>query len=204
LNNGASIPKHIMVLGIRGGVGVQKKFVKSKLSKENSAKMLHMQYARPVADTPEQDAKAAVDAAKDDIKHIKDAVTANEQNIVRGLLSTCTHDELKVMFDNFPTTGGNTSDKIVGIIGKLSKSYIALDKCAEYIGDTQMKYEQALVNLYIKEYTTYNEDTGDTTFNNKAFKTMLNELVVYKRGEADALAAAGAAAAANRQWCVVM
>jgi hypothetical protein len=193
------IYKYNLVLGILGGV---KKIVKTKLKKEDSMAMLRMRCVRPVMNKAEQDVVSAIAGANEDIKHIKDSMDANHENILKGLLTTCSYEEMKMIVENSNTTGGTSVDKVVNVIQKMSKRHKALDECVEYVSDVQMKYEQVLIDLYIKEYTAYNEDTGDTSFNNKSFKTMLVKALDYKEGERDARIVAGAVVVAPPQRCV--
>ena len=189
-----------MVLRLVGGV---KKIVKTKLKKEDSVAMLRMRCARPVMNKADQDVVSAITGAKDDIKRINDSMDANHENILKGLITTCSYDEMKVIVDNFNTSGSTSAEKVVNVIQKMSNRYKALEDCVEYVADIQMKYEQVLIDLYIKEYTTYNEDSGETAFNNKSFKIMLGKALDYKEGERDARILAGAVAVAPPQRCVI-
>jgi len=183
--------------------------VKTKLKKDDSMAMLRAKCARPIANAAEQDVVVAITAAKDDMTHINQSITAGEENILKRLLTTCSYDEMKIVGNNFTRSGGVSADKIITVIKEMSKRHKSLVECVEYVSDIQMKYEQLLIDLYLKEYTSYNEATGDTTFNNKAFMAMLGKALTYKEGERDALIAAGEAAAQaaalanSQQRCVI-
>ena len=194
------IYKYNLVLGILGGV---KKIVKTKLKKEDSLAMLRMRCMRPVMDKAEQDVVSAIAGAKEDIKHIKDSMEANHENILKGLLTTRSYEEMKVIVENFNVSGSTSAEKAVNVIQKMSNRYKSLEDSVEYVADIQMKYEQILIDLYIKEYTTYNDESGETSFNNKAFKIMLGKALDYKEGERDAMIVAGAVAVAPPQRCVI-
>jgi hypothetical protein len=189
-----------MVLRFRGGA---KKIVKTKLKKEDSMTMLRMRCMRPVMDKAEQDVVSAIAGANQDIKHIKDSMEANQDDILKNLLTTCSYAEMEVIVENFNTSGSTSAEKVVNVIQKMSNRYKALEDSAEYVADIQMKYEQILIDLYIKEYTTYNEDSGETSFDNKSFKIMLGKALDYKEGERDARILAGAVAVAPPQRCVI-
>ena len=195
---------YLYILAVRGDGGAKGNIVKSKLGKDDSARVFRMKCVRPVANAPNQNVAPIVAEALADIKDIQTDIDANKENILKSLVATCSLAEIKIIHDGLKTSGGTSADKIIGVVQKIAKSYVSLTKSAEYVADVQMKYQQVLLDLYIKEFTAYNEDSGETSFNNKAFKAMLEKMMIFKEGEAEGLAVAGAVVAQTKQRCVVM
>ena len=121
--------------------------MKTKLKKEDSVEVLRTRCARPVMNKTEQDVVVAITGAKYYIKNIKDAMEANQTNILKGLLTTCTYEQMNVIVENFSTSGSTSPEKVVDVIQKMSNRYKALEDCVEYVEDIQMRYEQVLIDL---------------------------------------------------------
>ena len=153
--------------------------------------MLRMRCNRVVAQKPEQDVVAAIAKANQEIKHIRDAMDAGENDILKRLVSMCPLDAIKATFENFTTSGSNSADKSLFLVPSISQCYAEVEASIAYVNDVLLRYQQTIVDLYIREYTVFSEDTSITSFNNKAFKLMLAKAIDYKQGQADAMVELG-------------
>ena len=181
--------------GMIGGKGV----IRNRLKREDAKKILRMRNQRPLTDDghTDFDTNAVVLAANLQLDEMNNA----DGNVLEFVVNNLPVEDLQKISDALPVSGGDSARKILNIIPHMSKVYRDIEAGEDKLANLKMRYEQAVLDLFLENYVKYDAGNGEANYNLAPFKKMVVQKLERKMGAAENEAAR---AAASSSGCAVM
>ena len=154
--------------------------IKTRLNRGDAVRLLKMRTARPVRVVQQIDTNPIVIRAEEEMNQMNQSIANDEPNILQNLLSDIAIDKLVAIRDGLSTCGSDTVSKLVRFLPEICDTYSRMEQACDFVSNLKTRYEQCMVDLYIKEWTTCKDEEGEMMFDNKSFKKMMDTLIERK------------------------
>lgn len=171
------------VHGLEGGApNVRKGWLK----KEDAVKVLKMKTVRPVNESiVGTDVQNAIAKIREETAKIKDS----DGNFFTSAAKELPAAKIQKIVETFGTHGNDAVRKIIQTLPDISDAYRDIIQAEAFLVDLRMRHEQAVLDAYTDTYVKYDETKGEIQYDNKKFKSDMEDILKEKRGEERILSA---------------
>eukprot|EP00415_Alexandrium_ostenfeldii_P002244 UN2244 len=148
-----------------------------------------MKAVRPVNESiVGTDIPNAIAKIREETTTIKDS----GDNFFTGAAKELPSAKVQKIVEAFGTHGNDAVRKIIQTLPEISDSYRDIVQAEAFLTDLRMRHEQAVLEAYADTYVKYDEIKGEVQYDNKKFKSDMEDILKEKRGEERVLSAIAA------------